>query len=272
MTNPGGSQSTRLVIGAVAALIALIGGLLVTMSLTGGDDEVATDPGGDQVIAVGGPETFLEPAQSIGVDAFFVGTQEMVDIAPVYLPVANPTSPDPQNEKSDDAGSQVEAVSGAEPGLYGGTKDNSRCNRLRLVEFLESNPDKASAWSAIHGIDPAEIRSFVNTLTPVVLLKDTRVTNHGFRDGRAPALPCWSMTKACPVCVAHAATRWPNPSRSHRLCTRAVSGLASPRIECKWCRPQQRHSSSFSKTWKVVSCLLARPAQPVAPTSSPHLR
>jgi len=188
MTNPGGSQSTRLVIGAVAALIALIGGLLVTMSLTGGDDEVATDPGGDQVIAVGGPETFLEPAQSIGVDAFFVGTQEMVDIAPVYLPVANPTSPDPQNEKSDDAGSQVEAVSGAEPGLYGGTKDNSRCNRLRLVEFLESNPDKASAWSAIHGIDPAEIRSFVNTLTPVVLLKDTRVTNHGFRDGRANPL------------------------------------------------------------------------------------
>ena len=37
----------------------------------------------------------------------------------------------------------------------------------------------------VQGIDVSEIREFVDTLTPVVLLSDTRVTNHGFRNGRA---------------------------------------------------------------------------------------
>src|SRR5690606_36332277 len=35
------------------------------------------------------------------------------------------------------------------------------------------------------GIAPADIGTYVAGLTPVVLIRDTRVTNHGFRDGRA---------------------------------------------------------------------------------------
>ena len=76
----------------------------------------------------------------------------------------------------------VDPVSGGEPGLYGGNRNNARCNRLELVGSLEADPAKAAHWAAVHEIEPTEVRTFVETLTPVVLLHDTRVTNHGFRD------------------------------------------------------------------------------------------
>ena len=38
------------------------------------------------------------------------------------------------------------------------------------------------------GIDPADIATYVGTLTPMQLRADTRVTNHGFVDGHATSL------------------------------------------------------------------------------------
>lgn len=53
------------------------------------------------------------------------------------------------------------------------------------MAFLADNPTLAEAWAGVHGIAPDDIEAFVATLTPVQLLSDTRVTNHGFADGRA---------------------------------------------------------------------------------------
>lgn len=156
--------------GAVAVVVALIGGLLVVTSL-GDDDEEA------------GGEVFLEPAQSIGTDPFFAETDSLVDIVPVMLPAPEADSAAAGETTAEEV--TTEAIAGSTPGLYGGTMDNSRCNRLQMVEFLEANPDKAAAWAGVHGIDPSEIREFVDTLTPAALLEDTRVTNHGFVNGRA---------------------------------------------------------------------------------------
>ena len=80
-------------------------------------------------------------------------------------------------------------VEGSQVGLYGGTKDMAACDKDQLISFLEANPDKAAAWAAVQGIDPSAIRAFIGALTPVVLTRDTRVTNHGFRDGAAFAHP-----------------------------------------------------------------------------------
>jgi hypothetical protein len=77
------------------------------------------------------------------------------------------------------------SVAGAWPGLFGGTRDRATCDRDQLVTFLEANPAKARAWAGVIGVPVADIRSYVNGLTPVILQRDTRVTNHGFRDGRA---------------------------------------------------------------------------------------
>jgi hypothetical protein len=74
------------------------------------------------------------------------------------------------------------------PGLYGGTLNKASCDAPKMVEFLDANPEKASAWAGVLGISTADIDSFVSTLTSVVLRSDTMVINHGFVDGEANAL------------------------------------------------------------------------------------
>lgn len=76
------------------------------------------------------------------------------------------------------------SVVGTKAGLYGGTRDESSCDAARLDGFLEANPDKGRVWARVLGIRPGAIGKYVSNLTPVVLRADTRVTNHGFRNGR----------------------------------------------------------------------------------------
>ena len=77
---------------------------------------------------------------------------------------------------------------GGLPGLYGGTRDYATCDAEKLVFFLERNPDKAAAWAGTLGIPVTRIRRYVFHLTPVLLRTDTRVTNHGYVNGRATPL------------------------------------------------------------------------------------
>jgi hypothetical protein len=74
------------------------------------------------------------------------------------------------------------------PGLYGGTRNYATCDAGKLISFLEANPAKGAAWAYTLGIAPDQIRSFVHHLTPVLLRTDTRVTNHGYVNGRATAI------------------------------------------------------------------------------------
>ncbi len=91
-----------------------------------------------------------------------------------------------------DAGGQPVAPAPSEPvpgdaaNLYGGTGVEA-CDPDGTAAFLEAHPDRAAAWAGAQGILPSGIRSFMRTLTPVVLRTDTAVTDHGFRNGRAEA-------------------------------------------------------------------------------------
>ncbi len=76
---------------------------------------------------------------------------------------------------------------GDAPGIYGGARDVPSCNASALVGYLTSNPDKASAWAGALGISAADINGFVDTLTPVLLRVDTRVTEYQFGGGKAVA-------------------------------------------------------------------------------------
>ena len=84
----------------------------------------------------------------------------------------------------------VVGSSGGEPGLYGGTQDQSTCDRQQLIDFLTdpANAAKAEAWAGVQAITVSAIPDFIESLTPLRLRFDTRVTNHGFRDGRATTL------------------------------------------------------------------------------------
>ncbi|MBW3603063.1 MAG: DUF2510 domain-containing protein [Actinobacteria bacterium] len=76
-------------------------------------------------------------------------------------------------------------VEGGAPGLYGGTGEDAVCDAEALASFLEDNPAKAAAFARVVGVEPGAVGDYVASLTPVVLRADTRVTNHGFRGGRA---------------------------------------------------------------------------------------
>ncbi len=136
----------------------------------------------------GSGEIFLEDTASSGSHPF------TASVAPA--PSAPPPTPAPQ---SPPAGGQVavQASSGSTPGLYGGTQNVGTCDSQQLVSFLAANPGKAAAWAGALDSDPNlrwsqggpirvdQIGTYVSELTPVVLRADTRVTNHGYFNGRA---------------------------------------------------------------------------------------
>ena len=75
-------------------------------------------------------------------------------------------------------------VRGDTEGLYGGTRRGTSCDVAKLVAFLQNHPEKGAAWAGVLKLTLQEIPSFVSQLTPLILRADTRVTNHGFEDGR----------------------------------------------------------------------------------------
>jgi hypothetical protein len=79
----------------------------------------------------------------------------------------------------------VRLVSGTHPGLYGGSAQVNPCDVAAVANYLDSHPDKGSAWARTEGIGPNQIPFYLNTLTPVILTADTWVTSHGYAYGRA---------------------------------------------------------------------------------------
>src|SRR5690349_10782224 len=69
--------------------------------------------------------------------------------------------------------------------LYGGSGSLSACDPAAIAAFLAAHPDKAAAWAQVRGIEPDGVAGYLETLTPVVLVHDTVVTNHGFAGGAA---------------------------------------------------------------------------------------
>lgn len=157
------------IIGVPILLVAILLG--VGLALSGDGDDQAGDS-----------EIFLEPAASSGVDPY---TESVDD--PGNPPAEPATSEVPPDGGSSGTGG-ISTRQGGEPGLYGGTRDNSSCDKAKLTEFLLANPEKASAWAGVQGITVDQIASYIDGLTPILLTADTRVTNHGYKNGRATVI------------------------------------------------------------------------------------
>ncbi|MEJ8672175.1 DUF6777 domain-containing protein [Streptomyces sp. MS1.AVA.1] len=67
--------------------------------------------------------------------------------------------------------------------MYGGTQGAGSCDVRRQIDQLTSDRAKARVFAQAAGIPQASIPAHLRGLTSVVLRADTRVTNHGFRDG-----------------------------------------------------------------------------------------
>ncbi|MCB1015493.1 MAG: hypothetical protein KDB10_10310, partial [Acidimicrobiales bacterium] len=156
---PAPRRTGRIVLVALLAVLLLGAAVGVAVVLVG-DDEA------------GASEVFLEPVDTPTDNPF----------APSVVSEVDGVSAEKALDPPDDAGGSFPADT---VGLYGGTRDETTCDREQLVAFLEGNDAEAAAWAGVLGIQVDDIADYVDTLTPFVLRSDTAVTNHGFVDGRA---------------------------------------------------------------------------------------
>ncbi|MEV0604181.1 DUF6777 domain-containing protein [Streptomyces sp. NPDC050315] len=126
----------------------------------------------------GSGEVFLQPAAAEGKDPFTKSTAK--DSSAPASPTATPTAP------SGDTGGTT-SIEGSAPGLYGGSRATPSCDVEKQIDFLQGEPAKAKAFADTEGIAQRDVPSYLRSLTPVQLRQDTRVTNHGFKDGKATA-------------------------------------------------------------------------------------
>ncbi|MDC0769831.1 DUF6777 domain-containing protein [Streptomyces sp. HD] len=118
-------------------------------------------------------EVFLQAAGKTGPDPFTESTATDGSAPPV-TPSA-PTESAPSNA--------VRGVDGGAAGLYGGTRKVAACDVEKQIQYLKAVPAKNRAFASVARVEPADVPSYLRSLTPVQLRLDTRVTNHGYSDG-----------------------------------------------------------------------------------------
>jgi hypothetical protein len=160
-----GSNRAWWIIGGVAlvAMMVIGGGLAAFLLLRGGGESATAE------------EVVLEPVGVETPDPLTNSVATQTEIAPPETLVRVPA---PQGGS---AGGQQ--LAGAQPGLFGGTRNNATCDQEKLIDFLGADQAKGAAWAKVQGVAQADLPAYLRSLTPVTLTRDTRVTNHGWRKG-----------------------------------------------------------------------------------------
>ncbi|MFI5966860.1 DUF6777 domain-containing protein [Streptomyces asoensis] len=148
---------------AVVAATALV--LVLSLSNGGGSGPPSAKAG----------EVFLQPAAQRGPDPY---TEPPTTDSPFPPATVAPSGAPPPNRA-------VSGVDGGAQGLYGGTRNVSSCDVEHQIGALGADPAKNRAFASVAGVAPSRVPAHLRSLTPVRLRLDTRVTNHGYRDGAA---------------------------------------------------------------------------------------
>ncbi|MEU6890614.1 DUF6777 domain-containing protein [Streptomyces sp. NPDC046557] len=165
---PTSRQAPRRHTPARTTLFTAIGLLGLLATACGGSEEPVSTPGPEN------QEVHLQPVGSAGPDPFTTSTATG-ESAPAQPPLPN------------QSGRGIRTVNAATPGLYGGIQRLGSCDVEHQSSLLTADNAKAGAFAGASGVDQDKIGDFLRDLTPVVLRADTRVTSHGFQDGRASA-------------------------------------------------------------------------------------
>ncbi|MGQ4419852.1 DUF6777 domain-containing protein [Streptomyces sp. SAS_269] len=127
-----------------------------------------------------GGEVFLLPAGQTGPDPFTEST-----VREAGAPTSTPRTPTPGTPTAPSApANAVRGVDGGAPGLYSGVRNRPSCDVEKQIRALRADPARNRAYAAAAGVRPSDVPAHLRSLTPVTLRADTRVTNHGYRDGR----------------------------------------------------------------------------------------
>ncbi|MFI1829414.1 DUF6777 domain-containing protein [Streptomyces sp. NPDC020412] len=157
---------------SAAALLA-VGSLGLLVSGCGGDG--GSTPEKDE-------EVFLQPATEPGPDPYTATTARAL-----AAPVPEPVVPAAIGSEKPTRGQTLRVLSGATPGLYGGTEAVGSCDVQQQITLLRADGKKARAFADGADVAQRDVPRFLRDLTPVVLRADTRVTSRGFRDGKTTA-------------------------------------------------------------------------------------
>ncbi|MGD1218960.1 DUF6777 domain-containing protein [Streptomyces krungchingensis] len=141
----------------------------------GGDSGQASASG-----ASSGEDVYLQPVTDRGPDPFTDSTATGGGADPGVT-----RTPQPAASGGAFAPRGTLVVPGSLSGLYGGTRNTASCDVEKEIRFLAADGSKARAFAGVAGISRSSVPDFLRGLTSVVLRADTRVTNHGFSDGRA---------------------------------------------------------------------------------------
>ena len=161
--------------GVLTGKRVLIGLVILTVIVAGAGLGFALS---GNTTAAGASEVFLQPKNAQGQNPFTPNVGTDASVPSTASGALTPTS-----------GTSLASYSGNSVGLYGGTLDLSSCNPRQMVTYLEANPSQAAAWAGAEGISVDQISTYIGGLTPMTLRYDTRVTNHGYVDGQANAIP-----------------------------------------------------------------------------------
>jgi hypothetical protein len=147
--------------------------------------------GGGETFVQGEGDILCEPVGTAGPESF-AGEVHVVRGPTTTFSIPGTVTTQPQTTL---APGQVTSWSGGTPGLYGGSRSKAVCDKEVQLRFLEQNPDKAAAfcaalnsdptlrWSGGNKVVPDQLRAYFAELTPLMLTRDIRATNHGFRNG-----------------------------------------------------------------------------------------
>ncbi|MFD5507557.1 DUF6777 domain-containing protein [Streptomyces sp. NPDC127051] len=152
-----------------AALVAVAAAVVLAV--------VLTRPGGSPSAR---GEVFLQPASATGPAPFTQSTATQEAVEPPQSP-----APSAQSATPGTGTTVTRSISGSAPGLYGGTRSVTSCDVEKQIRLLSAQPAKNGAFASALGIRPESVPGYLRALTPVQLRTDTRVTNHGYHDGKA---------------------------------------------------------------------------------------
>ena len=161
-----GSRAARSAFAALSASLLLVGCTSVWEGSRGGSQPAAAGSVQD---------VFLQPVAARGPHPFTPSPARGTARAD-----APGRTPDPDVER-------VREVTGSTPGLYGGTRAEGSCDVEQQVSYLSADQGRTRAFAEAAGIPESHVGDWLRGLTPVVLRADARVTNHGYRQGRANA-------------------------------------------------------------------------------------
>ncbi|GAA3146235.1 hypothetical protein GCM10010449_76690 [Streptomyces rectiviolaceus] len=152
-----------------AISLVIVAAVVLTVVLTRPDSSDGTKESTGEVI--------LQPAGKPGPDPYTESTAR--DDSTPSSPSALPSSSASANV--------TRGVDGSAPGLYGGTRKVGSCDVEKQAAALKKDPLKNKAFASVLDIEASAVPAYLRALTPVQLRMDTRVTNHGYRDGAPTA-------------------------------------------------------------------------------------